>query len=72
MDENQRLDVENNFKELNIDDLKKGIDLLLEDKNRMILDPVSISILSSFRDGKFIIGGKEVPISMYIDDGSNK
>lgn len=43
--------------------------LLLEDKNKGILDPVSFAILSAFRDGEFIIEGKRVPIERCVNNG---
>ena len=66
MDEKQRIEFENQIKELTTEDLLTEINLLLEDKNKGILDPTSYAILSAFRDGEFIVDGKRVPIGKYI------
>lgn len=44
------------------------INLLLEDKDKGILDSTSFAILSAFRDGEFIIG-KRVPIERCVNNG---
>ena len=66
MDENQRIEFEKQIKELTTEELMTQINLLLEDKNRGILTPASLVILSAFRDGEFIVDGKRVPIGKYI------
>lgn len=66
MDERQRIEFENQIKELTTEDLMTEIDLLLEDKNKEILTPASLAVLSAFRDGEFIIDGERVPIGKYI------
>jgi len=66
MDEKQRIEFENQIKELTTEDLMKEINLLLEDKNKGILDATSYAILSAFRDGEFIVDGERVPIGKYI------
>lgn len=43
------------------------IDLMLEEKNRNLLDESSYQILSAFSKGKLIVGGELVPIAQYID-----
>lgn len=66
MDENQKIEFEKQLKELTTKDLMTEINLLLEDKNKGILDSTSFAILSAFRDGKFIIDGERVPIERFI------
>ena len=69
MDETQKIEFEKQLKELTTDDLMTKINLLLEDKNKGILDSASYAILSAFRDGEFIIEGKRVPIEMCVNNG---
>ncbi|MBP3324844.1 MAG: hypothetical protein J6L77_00300 [Coprococcus sp.] len=66
MDEKQRIEFENQIKELTTEDLMKEINLLLQDKNKGILDATSYAILSAFRDGEFIVDGERVSIGKYI------
>lgn len=66
MDKNQRIEFENRMKELTTADMMTEINLLLEDKNKGILNPTSLAILSAFRDGEFIVDGKRVPIGKYL------
>ena len=48
-------------------DVKTQIDLLLEDKNKGLIDEDSISMLRAFRNGMFIGNGTPIPISRYIE-----
>lgn len=41
------------------------IDLLLEDKNRALLDEAELDILSSFKAGYFLTAQPKIPISIY-------
>ena len=66
MGEKQRIEFENQIKELTTEDLMTEINLLLEDKNKGILDSASYAILSAFRDGEFIVDGERVTIGKYI------
>lgn len=63
----QRIEFESQIKSLRTDDLMAEINLLLEDKNRDLLDAASYSILFAFREGNFIVDGQEVPIRNYLD-----
>lgn len=69
MDEKQKIEFEKQLKELTSEDLMTEINLLLEDKNKGILDSASFAILSAFRDGEFIIEGKRVPIERCVNNG---
>lgn len=69
MNETQKIEFEKQLKELTTDDLLKEINLLLEDKNKGILDSASYAILSAFRDGEFIVEGKRVSIEMCVNNG---
>lgn len=66
MDNNQKIEFEKQLKELTTEDLMTEINLLLEDKNKGILDSASFAILSAFRNGEFIIDGDKVPIGKFI------
>lgn len=68
MDENQRIELKKQIKELTTEELMTQINLLLEDKNNGILTPASLAILSAFRDGEFIVNGERVPIGKYIGE----
>lgn len=41
------------------------ISLLLDARNRDLLDESSFEILSAFREGKFIVDGKMIPMSSF-------
>jgi hypothetical protein len=43
------------------------IELLLEDKNRALLDDAEYAMLSSFRDGYFLVNESKVPLAQYLD-----
>jgi len=45
------------------------ISLMLEEKNRNLLDESSCLVLSAFQHGNLIFGGETVPITKYIDCG---
>lgn len=62
----QRIEFESQIKSLRTDDIMTEINLLLEDKNRELLDAASYSILFAFREGNFIVDGQEVPIRYYL------
>lgn len=55
------------LEELTTENIMSQINLMLEEKNRSLLDENSFRILSAFRNGNLIVGEKTVPISRYID-----
>lgn len=63
----QRLNLQSQLESLTTKDIFEKIDLLLEDKNKGILDSMSLQILKAFRQEKFLINGKTVPIQNYIE-----
>lgn len=63
----QKIEFESQLKSLTTEDLMTEIGLLLEERNRDILDATSLAILSAFRDGAFIIEGKKVPIQSFLN-----
>ena len=65
--EEQRLNLQSQLESLRTKDIFEKIDLLLEDKNKGILEPMSLQILEAFRQENFLINGKAVPIRNYIE-----
>ena len=65
--EEQRLNLQSQLECLTTTDIFDKIDLLLENKNKGILDPMSLQILKAFRQEKFLVNGKAVPIKNYIE-----
>ena len=65
--EEQKLNLQSQLESLTTKSIFEKIDLLLEDKNKGILEPMSLQILKAFRQDKFLINGKEVPIRNYIE-----
>lgn len=66
-DVNVRLEIQNNIQTLTASDVISQIELLLEEKNKGLLDDESRSILLAFSEGYFIIDDKKVPIALYKD-----
>ena len=61
------LEIQRNLEELSTADVMKQIDLLLEDRNKELLDVVSLRMIEAFREGNFVIDGKAVPMSNYLN-----
>jgi len=55
------------LEELGTKEVMKQIRLMLEEKNRNLLDESSYQLLSAFSQGNLIVGGKTVPITKYIN-----
>ncbi len=55
------------LEKLNTQEVMNQISLMLEEKNRDILDESSYHILSAFRQGNLIVDGEMVPIAKYIN-----
>jgi hypothetical protein len=68
IDPQQQLALQKQLDELTTSDILGEIDLLLEEKNRDILDAAALKILAAFREGNFIIDDEFVPISQYIEN----
>lgn len=66
-DPEKRLEIQRNIQELTTTDVMDRIDLLLEDKNRDLLDQASLRLVAAFRHGNFIVDGEEVPIQKYLE-----
>lgn len=63
-----RIVIQKNLQELSTSDVMQQIDLLLEDKNRALLDEAEFNILSSFRDGYLLTNKAKVPIVKYLNN----
>lgn len=50
---------------LSTEKMMNQISLLLDDKNRDLLDDSSFEILSAFKKGNFIVDGKMIPMSSF-------
>ena len=50
---------------LSTEKMMNQISLLLDDKNRELLDDSSFEILSAFKEGNFIVDGKKIPMSSF-------
>ena len=61
-----KLELQNQLEGLTTSDILGEIDLLLEEKNRDVLDDASLKILVAFREGNFLVNEEPVPISNYI------
>jgi len=55
------------LEELGTKEVMNRISLMLEEKNRNLLDESSYQVLSAFSQGNLIVGGETVPITKYID-----
>lgn len=62
-----RLEIQRNLQTLSANDVMQQIDLLLEDKNRALLDEEELNMLSSFRKGYFLVNEGKIPITRYLD-----
>ena len=62
-DSERQLELQNQLDGLTTSDILGEIDLLLEEKNRDILDDASLKILVAFREGNFLVNEEPVPIS---------
>lgn len=65
-DPERKIEMQRNLEELSSDTIMNQINLLLEDKNRDLLDEASLRMMSAFREGNFIVKGEAVPISNYL------
>ena len=63
-----RLEIQRQLQTLSAGDVTKLIELLLEDKNRALLDEAEYAILSSFKEGYFLVNESKVPLSRYLEE----
>lgn len=61
-----QIEMQRNLGELTSENIMNSINLILEDKNKDLLDQASMRMLAAFREGNFIINGEIVPISNYL------
>ena len=60
-----RLEIQKNIQTLSTADVMGQIELLLEEKNKGLLDETSVMLLSAFRNGYFIAGDRRIPVAQY-------
>jgi len=63
----KRMEIQENIKALTTIDVMSQIELLLEEKNKGLLDEASRLLLSNFRDGFFVAEDRRIPIAIYIE-----
>lgn len=56
------------LEELNTQEVMDKISLMLEDKNRELMDKSTYQILSAFRQGNLIVEGESIPITNYLSN----
>lgn len=61
-----RIEIQQKLQTLSSDYVMSQIDLLLEEKNRGLLDQTSICLLAAFRDGYFLKDDCRIPVSKYL------
>lgn len=66
MNEARKLEFHHNLEALMTEDIMNQIDVLLDDKNKGLLDQASKQMLSAFREGNLIINDQKVPIAKYL------
>ena len=66
-DPQMRLEIQRNIESLTTRDVMRNIDLLLENRNKALLDDAEYAMLSSFKDGYFLVNETKVPLTMYLD-----
>ena len=59
--------IQRGIDQLSFKDISNQIDLLLEEKNRGLIDEASIKMLRAFRNGMFIGNGTPISVSKYLD-----
>lgn len=61
-----RLEIQRNLQTLSTSEVMQQIDLLLENRNRAMLDEAELAMLSSFKEGYFLVNESRVPITKYL------
>jgi len=67
MDEETARLMQEKLRELTSDQVTSTIEFLLAEENRDKLDQATVLIFDAFRNREFIVGGKRVPISSYLE-----
>ena len=63
-----RLEIQRKLQTFSAGDVMKRIELLLEDKNKALLDEADRAMLSSFREGYFLVNESKVPLTRYLEE----
>lgn len=64
----RRMEIQRNLQTLSTRDVMQQIDLLLEDKNRALLNEDELTMLSSFKEGYFLVNESRIPIAKYLTE----
>ena len=67
-DPQRRLEIQRNLQTLSTRDVMQQIDLLLEDKNRALLNEAELAMLSSFKEGYFLVNERRIPVAKYLTE----
>lgn len=65
-DPQQRLEILRNIQTLSTPDVIQQIDWLFEDKNRALLNEAELAMLSSFKEGYFLVNENRIPLAKYL------
>lgn len=63
-----RFEIQRNLQTLTTNDVMQQIDLLLEDRNRALLNEAELTMLSSFKDGYFLANESRIPVTKYLTE----
>ena len=63
-----RMEIQHNLQTLSTRDVMQQIDLLLEDKNRTLLNEAELIMLSSFKEGYFLVNENRIPVAKYLTE----
>ncbi len=64
----RRMEIQRNLQTLSTRDVMQQIDLLLEDKNRALLNEAELTMLSSFKEGYFLVNENRIPVAKYLTE----
>lgn len=62
------MEIQRNLQTLSTHDVMQQIDLLLEDKNRALLNEAELTMLSSFKEGYFLVNENRIPVAKYLTE----
>lgn len=63
-----KFEIQRNLQTLSTCDVMQQIELLLEDKNRALLNEVELTMLSSFKEGYFLVNERRIPVANYLSE----
>jgi hypothetical protein len=65
-DPKRKMELQKNFEELTTANVMNQIDLMLDERNKDLLDQESYRMLAAFREGNFIVNSEAAPITNYL------